>query len=35
MDQATEQLLEGDVEKHPTATISQRQRLLQRLTGKA
>ena len=34
VDQTTEKLLEGDVEQRPTATISERQRFLERLTGK-
>jgi transposase len=34
VDQTTEKLLEGDVEQRPTATISERRRFLERLTGK-
>src|SRR5215217_2139926 len=34
VDQSMEKLLEEDVEQHPTATISQRRRFWERLTGK-
>src|SRR5215212_2282963 len=34
VNQTMEKLLEEDVEQHPTATISERRRFLQRLTGK-
>lgn len=34
VNQTMEKLLEEDVEQHPTATISERRRFLERLTGK-
>jgi transposase len=34
VDQTTEKLLEEDVHKHPTATVSERRHFLERLTGK-
>ena len=34
MGQTTEKLVEGDVEQSPMATVSERQRFFERLTGK-
>ena len=35
MDQTTERLLEEDVQKRPVATVFERRRFLERLTGKS
>ena len=35
VDQTTERLLEEDVQKRPTATVFERRRFLERLTGKS
>ncbi len=35
VDQSTEKLLEGDVQKRPAATVSERRCFLERLTGKS